>query len=184
MTRGRDLRQPGGARHNELAAALAVLPEQTLQSLWLGALLTVRLGEGALAHEAQAVLAALARLRAETIEGEVATYEPGPARHDEANALAPMLDVGALRHALEHELKLTIGYVDAKGRATRRTVWPLDVEDYGPNGAMLAWCEKRGEFRNFRFDRVTALSIVRQRSDAPRSVMLAIASALQRLDHN
>lgn len=166
-------------RRGELAVVLAVLPEPTLHSIWLGALLTVRLGDGALAEEAQSVLAALERLRAETLDGEVATYEPRPARHDEVNAPAMMFDAGALQHALEHELKLTIGYVDAKGRETRRTVWPLDVEEYGPNGAMLCWCEQRQDFRNFRFDRVTALAIVRRKSDAPRSVIAALYLAVQ-----
>jgi predicted DNA-binding transcriptional regulator YafY len=89
-------------------------------------------------------------------------------------APAHHLDVHALRHALVHELKLSIGYTDAKGRATQCTVWPLDVEDYGPNGAMLAWCEKRADFRNFRFDRVTSLTVLHERADAPRTVMKSL----------
>lgn len=178
MIRSRDVRQRSSARRNEIAAALAGLPQPTLDAIWLGALLTVRLNEGALTEEAHAVLAALEQLRAETIDGQIATYTPEPgSSSDRAPAL--MLNVGALRYALEHELKLAVGYTDAKGRETRRTVWPLDVEDYGPNGAMLCWCEKRRDFRNFRFDRVTALAIVQQRTDAPRSVLIALYDALR-----
>jgi predicted DNA-binding transcriptional regulator YafY len=76
-------------------------------------------------------------------------------------------------------LKLRVAYIDAKGCATERTVWPLDVEDYGPNGSMLAYCEKREDVRNFRFDRITELAIIHERLETPRNVMLAFYEALQ-----
>ena len=91
---------------------------------------------------------------------------------------AHRLDIRALRQALIHEWKLSIAYTDAKGRATKRIVWPLDVQDHGPNGAMLAFCEKRQDFRNFRFDRITELAIVQQKLNAPRRVTLAFYTAL------
>jgi predicted DNA-binding transcriptional regulator YafY len=96
-----------------------------------------------------------------------------------SQALAHHLDIHALRQALIHEMKLRIAYIDAKGRATKRIVWPLDVQDYGPSGAMFAWCEKREDFRNFRFDRITELAIIQQRFEAPRCVMIAFYEALQ-----
>ena len=43
---------------------------------------------------------------------------------------------------------------------------------------MLAFCEKRQDFRNFRFDRITELAIVQQKLNAPRRVMLAFYTAL------
>ncbi len=184
MRSARDVRRSRSARRGELADALARLPQPTLDALWLGALLTVRLSDGALAVEAQKLLAALEGLRADTIDAEITTYQPEPAHGAVANALAPMLDVATLRHALEHELKLAIGYVDARGRETRRTVWPLDVEDYGPNGAMLCWCEKRRDFRNFRFDRVTSLRVLPARTEAPRAVMKALFEALSHWSDN
>jgi predicted DNA-binding transcriptional regulator YafY len=173
MNGAREVRRSRGAHRVELTAALARLPQTTLDAIWLGALLTVRLGDGALAAEAQEMLAALERLRVDTIDAEVITYQPEPAHGAAANAVGPMLDVAALRHALKHELKLKIGYTDAKDRETRRTVWPLDVEDYGPNRAMLCWCEKRGDFRDVRVDRVTSLAVLPARTDAPRGVFRA-----------
>ena len=43
---------------------------------------------------------------------------------------------------------------------------------------MLAWCEKRQDFRHFRFDRITELAIMEQKLNAPRGVMLIFYQAL------
>lgn len=163
-----------------LLAALGQLPPATMNAVWLGALLTIRLCDGLPAEEAESMNIVLVHLRAMTLDGEAVMLTPHGEDPSAAHghALAHHLDVHALRHALIHELKLSIGYIDAKGRTTQRTVWPLDVEDYGPNGAMLAWCEKRQDFRNFRFDRVTSLAVLPKRTDTPRAVMVALHQAL------
>jgi predicted DNA-binding transcriptional regulator YafY len=161
-----------------LLAALGQLQPGTLEAIWLGALLTIRLSDGPPVESAHAINAAFVHLRLSTIELEAVHSTIHASGKTDQQALAHRLDVHALRHALIHELKLRIGYVDAKGRATQRTVWPIDIEDYGPNGAMLAWCEKRQDFRNFRFDRVTRLAVLPERTDAPRQVMRALFAAL------
>ena len=53
------------------------------------------------------------------------------------------------------------------------------MQDYGPNGAMFAWCEKREDFHNFRSDRITELAITQQRSETPRRVMMSLYEVLQ-----
>jgi hypothetical protein len=45
---------------------------------------------------------------------------------------------------------------------------------------MLAFYEKRQDFRNFRFDRITELAIVQQKLNAPRRVMLAFYCGFRR----
>ena len=161
-----------------LIAALSQLPPETMETVWLGALLTARLVDGTHAKAARAIIAALEHIRASTIDSDVVVITPDDGNKSGQKTLAHRLDIHALREALIHEWKLGIAYTDAKGRATQRTVWPLDVEDYGPNGAMLAFCEKRQDFRNFRFDRITELAIVQQKLNAPRRVMLAFYTAL------
>ena len=161
-----------------LIAALSHLPPETMETVWLGALLTARLVDGTHAKAARAIIAALEHIRASTIDSDVVVITPDDGNKSGQKTLAHRLDIHALREALIHEWKLGIAYTDAKGRATQRTVWPLDVEDYGPNGAMLAFCEKRQDFRNFRFDRITELAIVQQKLNAPRRVMLAFYTAL------
>lgn len=161
-----------------LIAALSQLPPETMETVWLGALLTARLVDDAHAKAARAIITALEHTRASTIDSDVVVITPDGGKKSAKKTLAHRLDIHALREALIHEWKLGIAYTDAKGRATKRIVWPLDVEDYGPNGAMLAFCEKRQDFRNFRFDRITELAIVQQKLNAPRRVMLAFYTAL------
>jgi len=161
-----------------LIAALSQLPPEMMETVWLGALLTARLVDDTHANAARAIIAALEHIRASTIDSDVVVITPDDGYKSGQKTLAHRLDIHALREALIHEWKLGIAYTDAKGRATKRTVWPLDVEDYGPNGAMLAFCEKRQDFRNFRFDRITELAIVQQKLNAPRRVMLAFYTAL------
>jgi predicted DNA-binding transcriptional regulator YafY len=152
-----------------------------MDTVWLGALLTARLANQHHAKSADLILAALEHIRARTIDSAFVVITPDEGQQAGARPPAHRLDVHALRQALIHEWKLGIAYTDAKGRATQRTVWPLDVEDYGPNGAMLAFCEKRQDFRNFRFDRILELAIIQQRFEAPRSVMMAFHQALSAL---
>lgn len=45
--------------------------------------------------------------------------------------------------------------VDAEGRATRRTVWPIALAFFERVRILVAWCELRGGFRHFRVDRMT-----------------------------
>jgi predicted DNA-binding transcriptional regulator YafY len=163
-----------------LLAALGQLPPATMNAGWLGALLTVRLSDGPTAEEAEAINIALVHLRAMTLDGEAVMLTPHSEDLSAAHgqALAQHLDVHAMRHALIHELKLSIGYTDAKGRATLHTVWPIDVEDYGPSGAMLAWCEKRRSFWKFRFDRVTTLNVQPELTEASQEVTLRLRFAL------
>ena len=59
-----------------------------------------------------------------------------------------------LRRAIRARLRVTLDYADAKGRATRRDVRPLDLERWGVTWALIAWCEMRGDFRQFRLDRI------------------------------
>ena len=167
------------AANPNLLAALSQLSPEMMETVWLGALLTARVADDDAAKAARAIIAALEHIRASTIDSDVVVITPNDGKRAGGKTLAHRLDIHALRQALIHKWKLSIGYSDAKGRATLRTVWPLDVEDYGPNGAMLCWCEKRQDFRNFRFDRITELAIVQQKLNAPRRVMLALYHALR-----
>jgi predicted DNA-binding transcriptional regulator YafY len=168
------------ARNDDLAATLCQLPSQEMEAIWLGALLTSRFADAESAATARKIITALEAVRASTIDSVVINLELETVDDmAAARSLTHHLDIHALRQALVHELKLRIEYVDAKDRTTKRIVWPLDVQDYGPNGAMLAWCEKRADFRNFRFDRIIELAIIYKRFEAPRSVMLAFYGSLR-----
>lgn len=64
----------------------------------------------------------------------------------------------AIRAAAESRRKLELGYRDADGRDSRRVVWPLGLMAWTGRWTLLAWCETRGDYRNFRFDRIEDLA--------------------------
>lgn len=66
----------------------------------------------------------------------------------------------ALRRAIGARRVVELDYRDAAGQATRRRVWPLGIFFWGDAWSLGAWCELRGDFRNFRLDRVTRLAVL------------------------
>jgi predicted DNA-binding transcriptional regulator YafY len=60
---------------------------------------------------------------------------------------------GLLRKACEVRQKVSITYRDMDGQESVRTLWPLGMVGWGDHWTLLAWCEKRNAYRNFRFDR-------------------------------
>ena len=63
-----------------------------------------------------------------------------------------------MRSAIRDRRKLRIAYVDEKGKRTRRTIWPLAMAYYVDVTLVGAWCELRKDFRNFRVERIAALT--------------------------
>ncbi len=61
---------------------------------------------------------------------------------------------GLLRKACELRLKVKVSYRDMKEQESERTLWPLGMVGWGDHWTLLAWCELRDEYRNFRFDRI------------------------------
>ncbi len=71
---------------------------------------------------------------------------------------APSPHGAILRRAIRGQRVVELGYQDGDGRATRRRLRPLVLWDL-PQGWMVSgWCELRGAFRSFRWDRITDLS--------------------------
>lgn len=69
---------------------------------------------------------------------------------------------GMLRRACELRLKVTIAYCDMNGTESKRTLWPLGMVGWGDHWTLLAWCELRDEYRNFRFDRIQRLDCLQE----------------------
>lgn len=59
-----------------------------------------------------------------------------------------------LRMACEGRQKVSITYRDMNGKESTRSLWPLGMVGWGDHWTLLAWCELRNEYRNFRFDRI------------------------------
>ena len=72
--------------------------------------------------------------------------------------------LATLRRAIRAEEKLALRYVDKKGAASARTVWPIAVGFFEAAEVMVAWCEARQDFRHFRLDRIAAGGADRRRA--------------------
>jgi predicted DNA-binding transcriptional regulator YafY len=112
---------------------------------------------------------------------KIAAVLPAELRRElESNALlvpgrAPMPDepdLGQIRQAIRAERKLRIDYRDAKGKASRRLVWPFALGYFEHVRMVAAWCESRQEFRHFRADRITALQVQDERYPERRQALM------------
>ncbi|HXS73859.1 MAG TPA: YafY family protein [Rhodanobacteraceae bacterium] len=64
--------------------------------------------------------------------------------------------IDRLHEAIAQHQVLMLGYRDQAGRDSRREVEPLCLAFWGGVWTLGAWCRLRGDFRNFRPDRITA----------------------------
>lgn len=68
-----------------------------------------------------------------------------------------------LRQAVEMRHKLHLVYLDLKDAPSERTVRPLGCFLWQSAWTLAAWCELRQDFRNFRVDRITTLTVLDER---------------------
>ena len=101
-----------------------------------------------------AVLPAPARAAAESL----ALYAP-PVGPDEATRAR----LQQLREATEARRLVAFAYLDLQGRASQRRVRPLGCFFWSEVWTLAAWCEGRGDFRNFRVDRMQSLAVLDER---------------------
>lgn len=109
-----------------------------------------------------AVLPAELRERAEATNLLVARIGLEPAQ----------VDAGQIRLAIRNERKLVVRYGDSGGAETERTIWPFMIGFFEKVRVVAAWCEMRQDFRSFRVDRITSLTVSEERSPRRRAVLL------------
>jgi len=69
---------------------------------------------------------------------------------------------GKLRRACEQHRKAAIVYRDENRQQTERIIWPLGMIGWTGCWTLLAWCELRRDYRNFRFDRFQSLDVLEE----------------------
>lgn len=142
--------------------------EDELDALILGLRLAARRGDEDLAAAAENALAKVAAVLPPEMEDAASTSGllAGP-RKDEAEHLA------VVRQAIRAEEKLNLSYVDKKGRASERVVWPVAIGFFEAAEVLAAWCETRRDFRHFRLDRIAAAALAGERYPRRRRILLA-----------
>lgn len=67
------------------------------------------------------------------------------------------VDFTEVRNCIRNREKIVIDYLDLQDRRSTRSVRPLALTFFGPVWLLLAWCDSRHDFRNFRLDRINKL---------------------------
>lgn len=135
------------------------LPPMVLTSAEIEAF---RLGIRLVAEGADPNLARAAR----SLAGKIGAVAPAPQDPDddglfvftgrEATRAAPHMPM--LRDAIRKHERLAITYLDPEGLESHRDIRPLQLEFWGRVWSLAAWCEARRDFRNFRVDRIRAIT--------------------------
>jgi predicted DNA-binding transcriptional regulator YafY len=89
----------------------------------------------------------------------------------------------SIRDALKSERKLFLNYEDVNSVTTHRTVWPVALGFYDEVRLLVAWCELRQDFRHFRSDRISELTLVSERYPIRRQNLLKQWRTLMAQEH-
>jgi len=148
---------------------LMLTPDE-IEAAVLGARWVAGRGDAALARAANDLVAKIgavipSHLRPFLLDTALTTPErAGRVRPDS-------LDVARVRAAIRGQTKIRLTYRDENERETRRTVWPVAIAYYETVRLLAAWCELRGDFRNFRTDRVSEAEFSEERYPGRRDIL-------------
>lgn len=141
-----------------------------IEAIAVGVRLLPRTGDGALARTAARVLSKLVSALPDAQHGWLTAP---PIYVSDFGAAPPATDPAPIREAMRTGRKLRLCYRDAAAAMTERTVWPVAVA-YCPGATLLAaWCELRGDFRHFRFDRIDHARCLEDAVPLPGPLLMA-----------
>ena len=114
---------------------------------------------------------------------KIAAVLPDDLRHElETNSLlvyaartpnTDTCDLPTLREAIRRGMKLDIDYADVNGQPSKRRIWPFALAYLEENRVLAAWCELRKDFRHFRTDRFSTMTVTDIRIPRRRELLLA-----------
>lgn len=133
---------------------------EEIDALMLGAKMVACWGDKGLAQAASQAIDKLTTTLPEHLQEEIAQtflFSSSPQSRDDAKI---NIDFTRLRRAIRSKNKLEFHYEDENKQQTERTVRPLSLVFFSPIWLLVAWCEKRDDFRNFRVDRIQVLNVL------------------------
>ena len=144
--------------------------EDELEALVLGMRWVARRTGGSLSLAADNALARISAVLPkdlkEQLDGTLLLVGPVAAVEDRAE------DVTLIRTAIRKERKLILSYQDASGGPTQRQIWPFALGFFEQVRVVVAWCELRNDFRHFRTDRISQISLTEERYPTRKRVLM------------
>jgi predicted DNA-binding transcriptional regulator YafY len=122
---------------------------------------------GAAAENALAKVAAVlpSHLRSE-MDANTLMIPPGVLKAAEGK------NIPSLRKAIRDEQKVKLIYRDGKDQGTSRIIWPFALAFFDAARVLVAWCEMRQGFRNFRTDRIESIELLKKAYPKKRQLLL------------
>jgi len=96
---------------------------------------------------------------------------------------AESIDLAAIRREVRFEQKLSFRYIDGHGERSARAVWPIVIGFFEKARILVAWCEQHEDFRHFRTDRMTDLTLLDQRYPCCKQSLLAAGASRELTRH-
>ena len=141
-----------------------MLTTEEVEAAVLGAQWVAGHADPALAHAARDLIAKIAAAVPERLR---------PLIHDAAARTPPAwqmpadgLDIALARAWARKGHKIALVYRDKEGEVSERIVWPVAIAYFDAARILVAWCELREGFRDFRADRVVSAEFLDERFPA------------------
>lgn len=129
-----------------------------IEAIAVGARMLARTGDEGLRHAAGSVLSKVTAVLPDRLRAQLA--DP-PVFVSASGAPVPeAVDLSEVRQAIRDERKLRIAYTDGIGAHTQRVIWPIAMAYYVEATLIAGWCELRCDYRHFRADRITSLTVL------------------------
>jgi predicted DNA-binding transcriptional regulator YafY len=142
-----------------------------IEAIAVGARLVARTGDAGLQDAAESVLSKVTVVLPDVLREQLSS---APIFVSESGALVPeRVDLSMVRQAIRDERKLEIEYVDEKSVHTQRVIWPIAVAYYVQATLIGAWCELRQDYRHFRADRISTLTVLEDRFPSDNGRLMA-----------
>ena len=138
-----------------------MLTADEVEAAVLGAQWVASRGDPALARAAQDLVAKIAATVPEHLRPMI--LDPASRTPPAVSNAEDGLDMALLRAAIHAGRKVELTYADEQGRQSRRIVWPIALGYRDTTRNLVAWCEMRADFRNFRTDRVVGANFLEDR---------------------
>jgi predicted DNA-binding transcriptional regulator YafY len=154
---------------------------EEIEAIAVGSRLVSRTGDPSLQSAADSVLSKVTVVLPEALRAQLAS---APVFVSGAGApVAESVDLSVVRQAIRNDRKLDIAYADEAGARTRRVIWPIAVAYYVQATLIGAWCELRQDYRHFRTDRVSTLTVLDERYPSDNGRLMAEWQALRQSAH-
>ncbi|KTR89783.1 helix-turn-helix transcriptional regulator [Pantoea dispersa] len=88
-----------------------------------------------------------------------------------------------IRQAIHQRSKISLRYKDLQDNLSTRIIWPVVIGYFERVRLLCGWCELRQEFRNFRVDRIEAISVTSELYPGTRHQLLKRCRDYHHLRH-